>query len=47
MSTPTVPITTLAPVPGEPVFRQERLTASYLHTYFPSCPAAAASLFQS
>ena len=32
-------------VPGEPVFRRERLTASYLHTYFPSCPAAAASLF--
>ena len=31
--------------PGEPVFRQGGLTASYLHTYFPSGPAAAASLF--
>ena len=31
--------------PGEPVWRSERLTASYLHLYFPSRPAAAARLF--
>lgn len=31
--------------PGEPVYRLQRLTASYLHAYFPSCPAAAARLF--
>ncbi len=30
---------------GEPVYRAERLTASYLHLYFPSNPAAAARLF--
>ena len=29
----------------EPVYRRERLTASYLHFYFPSNPAAAARLF--
>lgn len=34
-------------VPGEAVYRRERLTASYLHLYFPSCPAAAAGLFLS
>lgn len=30
---------------GEPVYRQERLTASYLHLYFPSSPVATAGLF--
>lgn len=30
---------------GEPVYRIGRLTASYLHLYFPSSPLAAASLF--
>ena len=30
---------------GEPVYRQENLTASYLHLYFPSSPVAAAGLF--
>lgn len=30
---------------GEPVWRVERLFASYLHLYFPSAPAAAARLF--
>ncbi len=29
----------------EPVYRSKRLTASYLHFYFPSCPAAVAQLF--
>jgi cobyrinic acid a,c-diamide synthase len=31
--------------PGEAVFRQGRLTASYLHFYFPSNPDAVARLF--
>ena len=31
--------------PGEPIFRLGRLTASYLHFYFPSNPAACAALF--
>jgi cobyrinic acid a,c-diamide synthase len=31
---------------GERVFRQQRLTASYVHLYFPSNPAAVAALFQ-
>ncbi|HZX32129.1 MAG TPA: cobyrinate a,c-diamide synthase [Rhodocyclaceae bacterium] len=30
---------------GEPIYGLKRLTASYLHLYFPSCPAAAAKLF--
>ena len=30
---------------GEAVYRKERLTASYLHLYFPSNPAAVAQLF--
>lgn len=30
---------------GEPIYRQGRLTASYLHLYFPSNPLAAARLF--
>ncbi|WP_338074232.1 cobyrinate a,c-diamide synthase [Halochromatium glycolicum] len=30
---------------GEPVYRYGSLTASYLHLYFPSAPAAAAALF--
>ena len=32
---------------GEAIYRRQRLTASYLHFYFPSCPAAAAGLFLS
>jgi cobyrinic acid a,c-diamide synthase len=31
---------------GEPVYRHERLIASYLHLYFPSNPVAAAGLFR-
>lgn len=31
--------------PGEAIYRQERLTASYLHLYFPSNPEATAALF--
>jgi cobyrinic acid a,c-diamide synthase len=31
---------------GEAVYRQGRLTASYVHFYFPSNPPAVASLFQ-
>lgn len=34
-----------AGTPGEAVFRSKRLTASYLHLYFPSNPAAAAAMF--
>ncbi|WP_428826326.1 cobyrinate a,c-diamide synthase [Azonexus sp. IMCC34842] len=30
---------------GEAIFRQQRLTASYVHFYFPSNPAAVAALF--
>ena len=30
---------------GEPVWRRQRLTASYVHFYFPSNPTAAAALF--
>jgi len=30
--------------PGEPIYREGRLTASYLHWYLPSCPEAAAEL---
>ncbi|MGH8474466.1 MAG: cobyrinate a,c-diamide synthase [Methylococcales bacterium] len=32
---------------GEPIYRLGRMTASYLHWYFPSNPAAAARLFRS
>jgi len=31
--------------PGETIYRQQRLTASYMHFYFPADPAAAARLF--
>lgn len=31
--------------PGEAIYRRERLTASYMHFYFPSNPAATARLF--
>ena len=34
-------------VPGEPVWRQQRLTASYFHFYFPSNPEAVVKLFRS
>ncbi len=46
--------TTLEPVcttvradgrPGEAVYRRQRLTASYMHLYFPSNPPAVAHLF--
>lgn len=30
---------------GEAIYRQGALTASYFHSYFPSCPEAVASLF--
>ena len=30
--------------PGEAVYRRERLTASYMHLYFPSNPQAVAAL---
>ncbi|MGB5062159.1 MAG: hypothetical protein WBQ37_00140 [Candidatus Competibacter sp.] len=30
---------------GEAIYRQRRLTASYLHLYFPSNPVATAHLF--
>ena len=30
--------------PGEPIYRQDHITASYLHLYFPSNPAAVAAL---
>ncbi|CAM3700981.1 cobyrinate a,c-diamide synthase [Halomonas sp. FME1] len=33
------------PAPGEPIYRQRQLTASYLHFFFPNNPAAVASLF--
>jgi cobyrinic acid a,c-diamide synthase len=33
--------------PGEAIYREGNLIASYLHNYFPSNPQAAARLFQS
>ncbi|PKO58619.1 MAG: cobyrinate a,c-diamide synthase, partial [Betaproteobacteria bacterium HGW-Betaproteobacteria-19] len=30
---------------GEAIYRQQRLTASYVHFYFPSDPAAVGALF--
>jgi cobyrinic acid a,c-diamide synthase len=30
---------------GEAVYQQQRLTASYIHFYFPSNPGAVAQLF--
>jgi cobyrinic acid a,c-diamide synthase len=32
--------------PGEAIYREEKLVAGYLHTYFPSNPQAAAGLFR-
>jgi cobyrinic acid a,c-diamide synthase len=32
--------------PGEAIYREDRLVASYLHNYFPSNPQAAAGLFR-
>ena len=32
--------------PGEAIYREGSLVASYLHTYFPSNPQAAAGLFR-
>jgi cobyrinic acid a,c-diamide synthase len=31
---------------GEAIYRRDRLVATYLHSYFPSNPAAAAELFR-
>lgn len=33
------------PAPGEAIYRERRLTASYLHLYFPNNPTAVARLF--
>jgi len=33
------------PAPGEAIYRERRLTATYLHLFFPSNPAAVAELF--
>ncbi|MDC1351760.1 cobyrinate a,c-diamide synthase, partial [Oceanospirillaceae bacterium] len=33
------------PAPGEAIYRQQGLTASYLHLFFPSNPQAVAQLF--
>ncbi|RUR30650.1 cobyrinate a,c-diamide synthase [Vreelandella nanhaiensis] len=33
------------PAPGEPIYREKRLTATYLHLFFPNNPAAVARLF--
>ncbi|WP_456490387.1 cobyrinate a,c-diamide synthase [Marinobacter nauticus] len=33
------------PAPGEPIYRARRLTASYLHLFFPNNPTAVARLF--
>ncbi|MGP9679858.1 cobyrinate a,c-diamide synthase [Halomonas sp. AOP27-A1-41] len=33
------------PAPGEPIYRAGRLTATYLHLFFPNNPAAVARLF--
>ena len=51
-STATTPLTPLtraqspSGTPGEAVYRSGRLTASYLHLYFPSNPQATAALFR-
>jgi cobyrinic acid a,c-diamide synthase len=51
-TTPLVPLALAAPLaarfqgrPGEAIYRVSRLTASYLHFYFPSNPAGSAALF--
>ncbi len=51
-STPLLPIAHATPLStrrrgqaGEAIYRQRRLTASYLHLYFPSNPVATAHLF--
>lgn len=33
------------PAPGEPIYQQDNITASYLHLYFPSNPETIAALF--
>lgn len=46
--TPLAPLVTTRRAdgrPGEAIYRRERLTASYMHFYFPSNPAATARLF--
>ena len=42
---PLVQTTTADGRSGEAIYRQQRLTASYVHFYFPSNPAAVAALF--
>lgn len=44
--TPLSHATTPEGRPGEAIYRQGRLTASYVHFYFPSNPAAVAALFK-
>jgi len=47
-TTPLVPIVQARKLHGnggEPIYRHGRLTASYMHTYFPSNPQASARLF--
>jgi cobyrinic acid a,c-diamide synthase len=47
--TPLTPIAQAVPTHGrggEPIYRVGRLTASYMHWYFPSNPQAAARLFR-
>ncbi|WP_306602860.1 cobyrinate a,c-diamide synthase [Azonexus sp.] len=44
--TPLAHATTPDGRPGEAIYRQERLTASYVHFYFPSNPEAVAALFK-
>ena len=43
--TPLMRAETAAGTPGEAIFRKQRLTASYVHFYFPSNPAAVVALF--
>jgi len=49
LETPLLPLTKAARhpagVPGEAVYRKAGVTASYVHAYFSSNPAAAAELF--
>jgi cobyrinic acid a,c-diamide synthase len=49
VETPMVPMATGERLyntsPGEHIYRSMRLTASYLHCYFPSNPTAVAELF--
>lgn len=49
METPLAPVArcrNLRGGDGEPVYRQNAITASYFHAYFPSCPEAIAAIFR-